>query len=302
VGANGAYQFPNHNLGAAYIFVEPATGWADMTETAELKFPDNQPNEGNFGNAVATDGTTVAVGWTAPISKGGIVFIFVEPSTGWKTGLKHQAILESGRGFNGGFGDALAFGQGILVVGAPFGSPTIVNDPGAAYVFVEPKSGWRSTREPTAELTASDAHKNDWFGYSVSISGDTIAVGAAQSQWAGRAGPGAVYVYVKPTGQWRNMTETAELRASDGQNGDQLGASVAFNGSGETLWVGAPGRNSGQGAAYVYVMPNTGWHTTSAFNTEIASPELPGFGAALSVSGDAEAITDDTDAYIFGPE
>jgi hypothetical protein len=299
IGASGAKQSINSNVGGAYVFVEPSGGWSDMTETAELKRPRDIEggNNSNFGVGVATDGSTVAVGWTNYIGRS-TVYMYVEPASGWRNGLMYEAELN----VTGGnvFGKALALSGGVLVVGSPtfFSIPT----PGSVYVFVEPPGGWAYMRQPTATLTASNAKDRAYFGSSVAIQGDTIAVGAPDVQWDYTAGPGGVYIFVEPVSGWANMTQTAELRASDGEKGDQLGAAVAFNGSGETLWAGAPGRNSGQGAAYVYVMPASGWQTTSAFNTEIASPGLPGFGASLSVSGDTEAITGGTAAYIFGPE
>jgi hypothetical protein len=301
VGASRATRFPNHNRGAAYVFIEPDAGWADMTETAELKYPHDYPNSGYFGTGVATDGTTVAVGWTNYLFRSA-VYMFAKPASGWKTGLMYQAELTPPAGTFGlydGFGSYLALSGGTLVVGAP--SPFIYPMSGAAYIFVEPPGGWVSMSQ-TATLTASNAGSRAYFGASVAIQGDTIAVGAPQVRYSYGPGPGGAYVFVEPPGGWADMTETAELRASDGQKGDQLGASVALNGSGETLWVGAPGHNSGQGAAYVYVKPTNGWATTSKFNTEIPSPGGSSFGASLSIFGDVEAITGDTAAYIFGPE
>ena len=65
-------------------------------------------------------------------------------------------------------------------------------------------------------------------------------------------GAGAVYpVMIDPTFQ-----QSAELTASDGVANDALGMSVAMSGS--TIVAGAPGRNSGKGAVYVFSMPGSG--------------------------------------------
>src|SRR5215472_292824 len=57
------------------------------------------------------------------------------------------------------------------------------------------------------------------------------------------------------------LVQLAELTASTGQSGDKLGYSIAV--SGDTVVVGAPGVtpgfNYGQGAAYVFVKPASGW-------------------------------------------
>lgn len=42
---------------------------------------------------------------------------------------------------------------------------------------------------------------------------------------------------MKPIGSWKDMTETAELRASDGQGQDLFGDSISI--SGNTVAIGA---------------------------------------------------------------
>jgi hypothetical protein len=61
-------------------------------------------------------------------------------------------------------------------------------------------------------------------------------------------------VFAKPAHGWKNMTSTAELVASDGQTGDELGWSVWI--SGKMVVGGAPNAtidgNSYEGVAYVF--------------------------------------------------
>ena len=69
-----------------------------------------------------------------------------------------------------------------LVVGASdYGAGG--DGPGAAYVFTEPASGWVDITQ-TAKLTPSDSKARDMFGSSVSISGNTVVVGAPRALWA----------------------------------------------------------------------------------------------------------------------
>ncbi len=100
-----------------------------------------------------------------------------------------------------------------------------------------------------AELTASDGLTNTGFGYPVAVSGNTLVVGGA----GGDGELGAAYVFVKPATGWANMTETAELTASDAQKTSSVGISVAI--SGNTIVVGLPcetiDSNQFQGSAYV---------------------------------------------------
>ena len=110
-----------------------------------------------------------------------------------------------------------------------------------AYIFVKPPSGsWVDANE-TAKLTASDAAIGNWFGRSVDISGDTIAVGAFKSDFFGGSGLGSAYVFMKPAEGWSSMTETTRLDDPDLIPGDGYGISVAIDG--ETVVIGAYTRN-----------------------------------------------------------
>jgi len=102
-----------------------------------------------------------------------------------------------------------------------------------------------------AKLTASDL--TNWVGLSVSISGDTLVVG--QSEADIQVSGSTVYVFVKPSSGWANMTQVAKLTGSDSPG--YFGNSVSI--SGDTVVVGSPSANGGAGAAYVYVKPASGW-------------------------------------------
>jgi hypothetical protein len=117
-----------------------------------------------------------------------------------------------------------------------------------------------------AKLTSSNGEMDDYFGNAVAISGNTIVVGDSYAtvdgnRATGQAWEGAAYVFTKPGSGWTNMTEVAELTASDGSSLVNFGDAVAINGN--TIVVGAQaagvGGNAYQGAAYVYTQPAGGW-------------------------------------------
>jgi len=88
-------------------------------------------------------------------------------------------------------------------------------------VFVESNGTWSQQ----AELTASDGANNNYFGFSVAVSGSTVAVGAPGYPAVGsNVAQGAAYVFAESGGTW---SQQAELTASDGAAYDQLGSSVA---------------------------------------------------------------------------
>ena len=70
----------HNSTGAAYVYVKPVTGWADMIETAELTASDSYPGL-NFGFSVAISGDTIVVG-----SYGhNAVYLFTKPQGGGRT-------------------------------------------------------------------------------------------------------------------------------------------------------------------------------------------------------------------------
>ena len=99
------------------------------------------------------------------------------------------------------------------------------------------------------KVLAADGDSSDYFGYSVSISGETAIVGAPYDDDKGNDS-GSAYVYVRNGDQW---VEQAKLTASDGAYDDNFGWTVSI--SGETAIVGArhdndKGRRSG--SAYFF--------------------------------------------------
>ena len=140
-----------------------------------------------------------------------------------------------------------------------------------------------------AELTASDGETGDSLGYSIAISGSTIVAGAPIHQVGSNIGEGAAYVFVMPASGWANATQTAELTASNGAARIRLGYSIAISGS--TIVAGAlaqaVGLNTEQGAAYVFVMPASGW-TNATQTAELTASDgrsNDNLGASVAVSG-----------------
>ena len=76
----------NADQGSAYVFVKPASGWADMTQTAKLTASDGAADD-YFGNSVAISGDTVVVGaYDDDIGSNtdqGSAYVFVKPANGW---------------------------------------------------------------------------------------------------------------------------------------------------------------------------------------------------------------------------
>jgi hypothetical protein len=216
-----------------------------------------------FGYSIAISGSTVVVGAPqATIGSNtyqGAAYVFVKPKTGWITAQQTAKLTASDGASFDYFGASISIDGSTVVVGAFDAKVGTNTGQGAAYVFVKPTAGWTNMTE-TAKLTASDGIMDNFFGYSVSISGSTVVAGAPHVTLGTSYDQGAAYVFVEPTGGWVSMTQTAKL-TSTGLQGDQLGQSVSINGS--TVAAGAPyvaiGGNYAEGAAYVFVEPTGGW-------------------------------------------
>ena len=116
------------------------------------------------------------------------------------------------------------------------------NDRNAVYVFLRPLHGWSNATQ-TATLTASDSRESDELGYSLAVFGRLIVAGDPTHRFdPASAGSGAVYVFTRPAGEWKNATRTAALAATDGGANDGFGWGVAPS---STSQIRSPGSGSG---------------------------------------------------------
>jgi len=241
--------------GARYpIVIDPWIQLAKLT-ASDGKFYDE------FGYSVAASGNTVVVGaQDATIGNervgddAGAVYVFVKPSNGWVSGTQVAKLQASDPKVNDDLGNSVAISGNTVVAGAPhaIGPPgESPFSPGAVYVFVKPESGWTDMTE-TAKLTPSDRFAGDFFGYSVSMTANTVVVGAPTK--TPYSLPGAAYVFVKPESGWRDMTQTAELTTTAVSKATGLGwGGVSISGN---VVVAGQIRS---GTSFVYVRPSTGW-------------------------------------------
>jgi hypothetical protein len=290
----GAPQDPNTEAGKAYVFVKPAAGWANATQTAELTPSDGIAGLG-FGFFVAISGNTIAVcaGADYESSEPAAIYVFVEPSGGW-TDMTETAKLVLPNPFEQG---SLAINANTIAVGW-----TGFNfDQGEIYLYIRPADGWRNGLQPRAILTASDGQPDDFLGVSSSFYGDTLVAAAAND---------GAYVFVKPPGGWTTGTQTAKLTESGGTGSDGFGSSIAIYGG--TIVVGAPDTGTRRipdyGTAYLYYEPSSGWADATQ-NAEIRASDFGSmdyFAGAVAVTGTLVAVGASGDvnggtgaAYVF---
>ena len=176
------------------------------------------------------------------------------------------------------FGYSVAAYGSFVVVGALEMTIGSNSDQGAAYAFSCPTAS-NCTQE--AELTASDGAADDGFGYSVAIYGSLVVVGAYYKTIGSNSAQGAAYVFSCPTAS--NCAQGAELTASNGAASDYFGTSVAVYGS--LVVVGAYGKNSAQGAAYVFSCPTASNCTQESELTASDGASNDWFGYSVAIYG-----------------
>ena len=259
--------------GSAYVFTKNSGVWS---QAANLTATDAQTGD-EFGISVAVDDDTIAVGAYGKdgnsIADSGLVYVFVKPEAdgGWANASTETVRLRaSDRAANDNFGRSVAVGSSTIVVGASGDQNTVGGaevSTGSAYVFTRPDNGWtNSAGTETAKLTASDGAHIDQFGRSVAVYSDTILVGAHQNDDDG-SDSGSIYVFIKPTNGWTDITGTVKLTASNGKAGDRFGIALALDGA--TALVAAPRNDANDDdadtgndvldAGSAYVIGTSGW-------------------------------------------
>lgn len=132
------------------------------------------------------------------------------------------------------------------------------------------------------KLNAANANSNDFFGHSVSVSGNTAVIGTFLDDDAG-PDAGCAYIFEKIDGIW---TEISKLTASDAVINHWFGFSVSI--SHDVVVVGAYRDNGDQGAVYVFEEPIGGWTNMTETGKLTASDGFGSdkFGQTVSISGD----------------
>jgi len=145
------------------------------------------------------------------------------------------------------FGTSTAVRGDIVVIGAPrtekFVTPKLF-DVGTVYVYGLEGTDWVQQGDV---LTASDGTREDEFGFSVSISGNYLAVGSLTREGSKE---GAAYVFARNGTRW--VQQGPKLNPPEIVRGDFFSA-VSI--SGNKLIVGAWG-DDGTGSAFALPSPS----------------------------------------------
>jgi len=207
--------------GALYAFRREGTTWI---EEAKLLAGDGTFGDG-LGVAVAFDGDR-AIGGAWAKNNGantnqGAAYVFRRTGASWTQEAK---LVAADGAAHDEFGRGVAIDDATVVVGT---WPFWTDGPGAAYAFTRSGTTWTQQ----AKLTHPDAEPNDYFGFSVGVSGDVAIVGAWADNVGANNNQGSAHVFRRddgngPTGTWSHWTE---LVREDGQPSAYFGFSVAID-------------------------------------------------------------------------
>jgi hypothetical protein len=311
--------------GAVYVFTRTNGVWSQQ---AYVKASNTEAVD-FFGSTVALSGNTLGVGADSEAScatgingdqtnndcvRAGAVYVFTRTNGVWS---QQAYVKASNTGAEDRFGlRKIALSGDTLAVAAlvEASCATGINGDqtnngcfgaGAVYVFTRTNSVWSQQ----AYVKASNTANGDFFGQSVALVGDTLAVGASDEDSCatgvngdqsnnGCSGAGAVYVFTRSNGVW---SQQAYVKASNTGANDHFFPLALGD---ETLAVGAEPEDScatgvngdqsnngcsGAGAVYVFTRSNGVWSQQAyvkASNTGVGDV----FGTSVAISGNTLAV------------
>jgi hypothetical protein len=264
VGAN--------NLGAVFVFTEPAGGWTSPVSNgallhgpnlAELKEGEECPQLGD-GLAVTERESTVTVVAGAP-------GVYLGPPPGNNECTKQIA--------------------------------------GQVDVFTAEVGEWTQAKEygPTATFEAPVSEVENRFGAEVGVSedGSIFLAGAPGESVAGVKDAGAAYVFTRPAGGWSASAAQATLTSPASVEDGEFGYGVALAANGSRLVVGQPAFFAGQnGHEIVFERPLGGWESTSVASEELTANAEEGLnldGRTIALEGETVVTDADGVVLVFAP-
>ncbi|UCD74906.1 MAG: FG-GAP repeat protein [Phycisphaerales bacterium] len=250
--------------GSAYLF-DTVTG-----DLIRKLIADDAATGDAFGCCVAVSEDIIVVGARFDDDAGGdsgSAYVF-DAAKGEQI---HKLTADDAEDFDH-FGASVSVSGNTIVVGSRYDDDAGFMS-GSAYVFDAVSA------EQVHKLTADDAAQGDCFGWSVSVNGNTVVVGAPDDSDAGSS-TGSAYVFDATTGQ-----QLHKLTADDGAAYDSFGASVSV--SGNIAVVGAActdDAGESTGSAYIFDV------TTGQQLHKLTADD----GAAYDYFGNSVSISDAT--------
>jgi FG-GAP repeat len=221
-------------------------------ETDAIDDPEQLPSPPFFGQGLALQGNIALAGMPGAYEETGRVAAFVRNAAG--TWMRRQTLTASNAASGAGFGERIAI----------FNTRALITSRSAVHVFQLQSGKWHETGKlpfgRTVQVRDLDWHWN------------TVVVGTSDS-----TGNAAYVFHMNEAGAFERF---ARIAPADATTNDRFAERVAVYSS--TVAITAPGYNSGQGAAYVFICNES---QCSQRQKLLANDGQPGddFGHAIDV-------------------
>jgi hypothetical protein len=282
--------------GSTYVFTRTGTTW---TQQQKL-LPADGVTDAQFGINLDLNGNTALIGANRDDDNGvrsGAAYVYTTDGTTWTQQAK---LIASDGGPEERFGIDVGLEGDTALIGSESSDQGAYS--GSVYVFTRSGTTWTQQQK----IIPSDGAATDWFGFAISISGDTALFAASYDDLGSNSG--SAYVYIRNGTTW---TQQAKLHASDGAANDHFSEqAVALDG--DTALIGAYLDNNDNGAdagsAYVFTRTGTTWtQQQKLLASDGAAGDyfsywavaLQGNTALIGAWGDDDNGNDSGSAYVF---
>lgn len=228
----------------------PAVNWAGASDTPQGSFIGIAGDY--FATALALSGDSNTVVFTAPYNdeygtNRGKLYIYTRSGTTWTLEAGISDFANTTAQPYAGMAVTLSYDGNTMLIGDGRSSVGATNS-GAVHVYVRSGTTW--SRQ--ARLQSSTVTTGDWFGKSVSVSGNgNVAVIGSESTNTVSTNKGCAYIFTRTGTTW---TQQAKLYTSDGANGDNFCLGVSMSRDGAYFIGGSPNKG-----AYVFTGSGASW-------------------------------------------
>jgi formylglycine-generating enzyme required for sulfatase activity len=270
------YSDPDGVKSAGAVYVYRVEGNGAVVPIAKVSAPDKAENH-HFGYHVSLSENMLLVGASGAAS----AYLFNIDQNGTVTLVSKLTAPDQQNNF----------GYDVSISGEYFSIGQVNNARNSVYVY---RIGQNETVNYLGKISAPDADAENSFGYSISQSGNKLAVGAFWADPGSIADSGAVYIYqVEQNG---TIAYLGMATAPDKAPNDKFGMSVSL--ADDLLVAGVPYADPGHpapnstnaGAAYLYHIDQNGSLT---FLSKVTAPLLEAgeyFGSEVSLYDNNLAI------------
>ncbi|HMI79443.1 MAG TPA: hypothetical protein VK484_11665 [Ferruginibacter sp.] len=261
--------------------VNPGYGsWADCSGNSVSEYhPFADENSYSFGVSVSISGNYAIIGDNKDGDKGSASF-YQFNGTNW---VFMQKVTDATGDFGDWFGVSVSISGNYAIVGAVYDDNGATSNQGSASIFQYNGTNW-----VLMQKIVPAGGTNDYFGVSVSISGNYAAVGRYGADLGNGPFQGAVHIYQYNGSSWASMQQITD---ATGAAGDSFGDDVSI--SGNYVIVGASlddfGVNANQGSASIFQYNGSNWVLMQKI-TDATGTANDWFGASVSISGNYAII------------